>query len=55
MGSFPETLIGHLTVVGLVSLPLSECEAEVELVLIQTSFLFLWKLCLNILVSIRTT
>ena len=29
------------TVVSLVSQPLSECEAEVDLVLIQTSFLFL--------------
>ena len=30
--------MGHFTVVGLV--PLSEHEAEVDLVLIQTSFLF---------------
>ena len=29
------------------SQPLSVCEAEVDLVLIQTSFLFLWKLCLK--------
>ena len=32
--------IGHFTVVGLVSLPLSEREAEGDIVLIQTSFLF---------------
>ena len=37
----------HFTVVGfIVSQLLSECKAEVDLVLIQTSFLFLWKLCL---------
>ena len=41
------------TVVGLVSLPLNQCEAEVELVLIKTSFYFLGKLYLKILVSIR--
>ena len=35
--------IDHFTVVGLVSQPLSECEAEVDLLLIQTSFFFLWK------------
>ena len=39
--------IDHFTVVGLVSFPLSEHEAEVDLALIQTSFLFLWKLCLK--------
>ena len=32
---------------NLVFQPLSEREAEVDLVLIQTSFLFLWKLCLK--------
>ena len=32
--------VGHFTVVGLVSWPLNEREAEVDLVLIQTSFLF---------------
>ena len=32
--------IGHFTVVGLVFQPLSEREAEGDLVLIQTSFLF---------------
>ena len=38
----------HFTVVGfIVSQLLSECKAEVDLVLIQTSFLFLWKLCLK--------
>ena len=37
----------HFTVVGLVSEPLTEREAEVDLVLIQTFFLFLWKLCLK--------
>ena len=39
--------IDHYEVVNFVSLPLSEREAEVDLVLIQTSFLFLWKLCLK--------
>ena len=29
----------HFTVVGLVSLPLNECEVEVDLVLTQTCFL----------------
>ena len=37
--------IGHFTVLGLVSSPLSKREAEGDLVFIQTSFLFLWKLC----------
>ena len=32
---------------SLASQPLSEREAEVDLVLIQTSALFLWKLCLK--------
>ena len=41
-------LIDHFTVLGLVSLPLSGREAEVDLVLRQTFFLFLWKLCLKI-------
>ena len=40
--------IDHFTVVDLVSWPLSGREAEVYLVLILTSFLFLWKLCLKI-------
>ena len=39
--------INHFTAVGLVSFPLSEHEAEVDLALIQTSFLFLTKLCLK--------
>ena len=34
-----ELQIGQFSVVGLVPLPLSECEAKVELVLVQTSFL----------------
>ena len=42
-----EKTIDHFTVVSLVTKPLSEIEAEVGLVLIQTSFLFLWKLCLK--------
>ena len=33
-------IIGHFTVVGLVSKPFSEREAEVDHVLIQTSLLF---------------
>ena len=33
------SIIGHFTVVGLVPWPLKEREAEVDLVLIQTSFL----------------
>ena len=37
----------HFTVVGLVSLPLNECEVEVDLVLTQTSFVFLWKCMLG--------
>ena len=48
-------VIDHFTVVGLVSWPFSEREAEVGLVLIQTFFLFLRKLYSKILVSIRTT
>ena len=42
-------LIDHFTLVSLVFQPLSEREAEIDLVLIQikTSFLFLWKLCLK--------
>ena len=40
--------IDHFTVVSLESQPFSECELEVDLVLIQNSFLFLWKLCLKI-------
>ena len=34
----------HFTVVGLVSLPLNECEVEVDLVLTQTSFVLFSKL-----------
>ena len=37
--------IDHFTVVGQVPQPSSECEAEVDYVLIQSSFVFLWKLC----------
>ena len=48
-------VIDHFTVVGLVSYPLSEREAEVGLVLIQTFFFFLWKLYSKTLVSVRTT
>ena len=40
-------IIDHFKVVGLVSQRLGEREAEVDLVFIQTSFLFLWKLCLK--------
>ena len=39
--------IDHFTVVDLVPWPTSECEAEVDLVLIQTVFDLLWKLSLN--------
>ena len=39
--------IDHFTVVDLVSQPSSECEAEVDLVLIQTFFALLWKLFLE--------
>ena len=35
-----KAVIGHFTVVGLAVQPLSEREAEVELVLIQTPFFF---------------
>ena len=45
----------HFTIVHLVASLLSECEAEVDLALGQTSFVFLWKLCLKILDCIRTT
>ena len=34
----------HFTVVGLVPSPSSECEAQVDLVLIQAYFALLWKL-----------
>ena len=46
------SIIDHFTVIPAFE---CECEAEVDLVLIQTSFLFLWKLYLKILVSIGTT
>ena len=39
--------IDHFTVVDLVPWPTSECEAEVDLVLIQTVFDLLWKLSLK--------
>ena len=39
--------IDHYTVVDLVPYPSSECEAEVDLVLIQTSYASLWKLSLK--------
>ena len=39
--------IDHFTVVDLVPWPTSECEAEVDLVLIQTFFDLLWKLSLK--------
>ena len=43
-----KTSVDHFAVLGL-SLSSSECEAEVDLVLIQTSFVFLWKkyLCMK--------
>ena len=37
--------IDHFTVVGLVPQPPCQCEARVDLVLMQTPFVFLWKLC----------
>ena len=40
-------ITNHFKVVGLVSSLLSEWEAEVDLVLIQTSFLLLWELSLK--------
>jgi len=39
--------IRDFTVRHLVAKPSIECEAEVDLVLIQTSFVLLWKLCLK--------
>ena len=39
--------IDHFTVECLVCSPSSECEAGVDNVLIQTPFVFLWKLCLK--------
>ena len=39
--------IDHFTFVDLVPLPSSECEADGDLVLIQTSFALLWKLSLK--------
>ena len=43
-----KTSVDHFAVLGL-SLSSSECEAEVDLVLIQTSFVLLWKtyLCMK--------
>ena len=40
-------LIDRFTVVDLVPWPLSECEADGDLVLIQTPFALLWKLSLK--------
>ena len=49
--SFPLSLsqkeIDHSTVVDLLPQPSSECEAEVDLALIQTFFALLWKLFLE--------
>jgi len=39
--------IEHFTVVDLVPQPSSECEADGDLILIQTSFALLWKLSLK--------
>ena len=39
--------IDHFTVVELVPWPMSECEPEVDLLLIQTVFDLLWKLSLK--------
>ena len=49
--------IDYFAVVNLVTLAFlcHECEAEVNLVLIQTSFALLWKLSLRIRVSMRIT
>ena len=41
------SLIDHFTVVDLVPWPSSECEADGDLVLIQTPFALLWKLSLK--------
>ena len=43
-----KTSVDHFAVLGL-SLSSSECEVEVDLVLIKTSFVFLWKkyLCMK--------
>ena len=46
-----EFLIDHFTVVCLVAWPLNESEDGVDLVLIETSLLFIWKF---ILISMRT-
>jgi len=46
-----ERRIDHFTVVCLVAWPLNESEAGVDLVLIETSFLFI---CKFILISMRT-
>lgn len=52
-----QVIIDHFKVVGLVLLPSNECKAEIDLVLTQTSFVFLWKCTYarEILVSMRTT
>ena len=44
-GAFHDTLIGHFTVVSLVTWPLSGSEAGVDLVLIKTLPLFTCKSC----------
>ena len=47
--------MGHFTLVGLVSSPLSEREAGVDLVLIQTSLLFMEIITKKMLVGKRET
>lgn len=42
-----QAITDHFKVVGLVPLPSNECKAEVDLVLTQTSFVFLWKCMLG--------
>ena len=42
-----QVIIDHFKVVGLVPLPSNECKAEVDLVLTQTSSVFLWKCILG--------
>ena len=37
--------IDHFAVMGLVPQPSFQCEAKVDLVLMQTPFVFLWELC----------
>ena len=47
MANILQILVDHFKVVDLVTWPSSECEAEGDLVLIQTSFAFLGKLSLK--------